>query len=240
MAGAGACLGLALAGAYAVAAHTSLFAVRTIAVQGAPERTAAEVEDALAPIRGRSLVGLDGADVVRRVEALPTVVSATVDRAFPSTLRVTVRPERPVAVVRQGERAWLVSARGRVMGSLALGEQERLPRIWLPISLGPVEPGSFLLADEGGAAVAALARLPERFPMRVAAAGGSPEGLTLVLGSGTELRLGDAADLGLKLDVAAAVLRSLRADERAALAYLDVSLPARPVAADNPQVESQA
>jgi hypothetical protein len=39
-----------------------------------------------------------------------------------------------------------------------------------------------------------------------------------------------------KLAAAASVLAALSRDERADLAYLDVSLPDRPVAANNPQV----
>ena len=230
----------ALAGTYALCARTALFAVRSIEVEGVPQSVATGVADALAPLRGDSLVGLDTGAVVRRVEALPTVVSASVDRAFPDTLRVTVRPERPVAVIRQGDGAWLVSARGRVMSPIAVGEERSLPRIWLPLAVGSPAPGTFLLADEGGIAVRALARLPERFPMHVAAATGTADELALVLGSGTRLVLGDAEDLRLKLEVAARVLRSLRADERATLAYLDVSLPERPVASQNPQVESSA
>jgi len=54
--------------------------------------------------------------------------------------------------------------------------------------------------------------------------------VTLVLGSRTELRLGDGNALPHKLRVAAGVLRSLSPGERATLRYLDVSLPARPVA----------
>ena len=58
--------------------------------------------------------------------------------------------------------------------------------------------------------------------------------LTLVLGSGLELRLGDRSDLQLKLTIARRILRStgLAAGE----GYLDVSVPERPVLALKPQV----
>ncbi|HZT52889.1 MAG TPA: hypothetical protein VE995_00745, partial [Gaiellaceae bacterium] len=66
--------------AYAVARETSLFAIQRIAVRGAPAPVAAQVRRALAPLVGASLVGLDGAAVLRRVDDLPTVVRASYDR----------------------------------------------------------------------------------------------------------------------------------------------------------------
>jgi hypothetical protein len=75
--------------------------------------------------------------------------------------------------------------------------------------------------------------------VRIVAARGTADALVLVLDrTKAELRLGDATDLRLKLAVAATVLESLGAQERAALAYLDVSLPTRPVGAPKAQVEA--
>jgi hypothetical protein len=51
--------------------------------------------------------------------------------------------------------------------------------------------------------------------------------LTLVLRRGTELRLGRATEVGLKLTVAAKVLALVDSGT----AYVDVSVPQRPVAA---------
>ena len=76
------------------------------------------------------------------------------------------------------------------------------------------------------------------FPGRVAAARGTPDDLVLVLGTKTELRLGDAAELRLKLAVAATVLRDLSQSERRSLEYLDVSLPTRAVVLPRSQVEA--
>ena len=59
--------------------------------------------------------------------------------------------------------------------------------------------------------------------------------LTLELGSGLELRLGDAGDLRLKLAIARRILRSAAA-QSATSGYLDVSLPERPVLGLNSQV----
>src|SRR5215471_20491133 len=82
-------------GAYLVARETSLFAVTRIEVEGGSPQVTAQVRHALAPVVGASLVGLDGAEVLRKVDGLPTVVRASYDRAFPHTLRISVVPERP-------------------------------------------------------------------------------------------------------------------------------------------------
>ena len=59
--------------------------------------------------------------------------------------------------------------------------------------------------------------------------------LTLVLGGGLELRLGDTGDLRLKLAIARRILRATVA-ATAAAGYLDVSVPERPVLVLNSQV----
>ena len=66
---------------------------------------------------------------------------------------------------------------------------------------------------------------------------GSIDDLTLIVGEadGLELRLGEAESLKLKLAVAARVLKSLPRPEAQSLAYLDVSVPERPVASSVPQ-----
>ena len=81
--------------------------------------------------------------------------------------------------------------------------------------------------------------MPKDFPVEIGAARGSMDELVLVVeDTKAELRLGEAAELRLKLAVAATVLESLGAQERRELAYLDVSLPTRPVGAYSSQVEA--
>jgi cell division septal protein FtsQ len=212
-----------------------------VAVSGASDGVARAVRDVLAPFDGESLVALDVDEIVGRVEGIPTVIAATADRDFPHTLTVAVRPERAVAVVRRADGAWLVSARGRVMQSVELGVLGPLPRVWLPQALVAPSPGAFLLPDQGGLLVRVLARVPAGFPGKIDAARGTPDDVVLVLRSSrTELRLGEAVELRVKLAVAATVLRSLNKEERGDLAYLDVSLPTRPVGAPKSQVEASA
>jgi cell division septal protein FtsQ len=222
---------LALAGgAYLGARETSLFAVGRIEVSGGTPGVRAQVQRELAPLLGRSLVGLDGPALERRVESLPTIVSAAYDRAFPHTLHVTVVPESSVAVLHRGRQTWLVSARGRVVAHVPRGTYPALPRIWVPTGT-PVAAGAFLAATQGGAAARALA-LVHRFPARIVTAALSHGELTFRLRSGLEVRFGAPTDLRLKLAIARRALLLLPAGTT----YVDVSVPDRPVTGADSQL----
>ena len=144
-----------------------MFAVDAIRVGGASGPVTAIVQHELRRYEGRSLVGLDASRIEQRVDALPAVRSATVDRSFPHTLTIRVVPELPVAVVRRGSDSFLVSARGRVIAPVGRGTYRALPRIWLP-STTDIELGSFLGGEDGGLAARSLATfVGSGFPGRV-------------------------------------------------------------------------
>jgi cell division protein FtsQ len=216
-------------GAYFAARETALFALNRIEVEGAPPRVAAEIRSTLGAYRGESLVKFDSVRASRLLAGVADVAGARFDRAFPHTLRVEVRLERPVAVLRRGSDAWLVSASARVLRKLER-PYPRLPRIWVPRA-SDVAVNSTLAGPgaRGVAAVAPLQPLHVRVDVRQVRTGDGE--LTLVLASGTELRLGDSGDLRLKLAIAKQLLQ-LTGDA----AYVDVSVPERPVAGYNSQV----
>jgi cell division protein FtsQ len=218
-------LGILVAGLglYGIARETSIFALSAIDVRGGSPKVDAQVEQALSPLLGTSLVGLGGGDVLQRVDALPTVVSATYDRAFPHTLRVSIVPEQPVAVLRRGSNAWLVSRRGRVMESLPGRADATLPHIWLGAKTA-VHVGELLAPGAGGAAAEAIG-LAGGFGSRVATATLVNGELVFHLRSGVELLLGAPSGVALKVAVATKALAVLPAGFH----FLDVSVPGRAV-----------
>ena len=220
----------AAVGAYVAARQTSLFALHRIQVSGAPPPVAARIRASLDPYVGRSLVRFDAAAARRRLATVSEIADARFDRDFPHTLKVRVRLERPVAVLRKGADAWLVSATARVLQKLDRRPFPRLPRIWVPASAN-VSVNTTLggVAAMGVAAVAPLGPTHLGAVVRQVQTG---EGdLTLVLGSGTDLRLGTSGDIRLKLAIAKQILPLA-----SGAAYVDVSVPERPVAGYNPQV----
>jgi hypothetical protein len=212
-------------GAYWGARASSLFEVQRLEVQGAPPALAREVEAAMAGAVGSSLLALDARKIEATVRALPSIAGVSVDRAFPNTLVVKVAAKRPVAVVRRGHSAWLVTGSGEVIREIEVGSERAFPRLWLTRDIAVIVGGT--LPANLTVATRALAGAQEvRLPWRVKAVRSAGGQLTLVLRRGPELRLGAPVELLLKLTVAARVFPLL---EDGTL-YLDVSVPERPVA----------
>jgi cell division protein FtsQ len=233
----GAALVLVAVGLYGLARETSMFALDAVRVDGASPALAAGVRQELRRYDGRSLLTVDASSVEARLAALPAVRSATVDRAFPHTLRVRVVPELPVAVVRRGVDSFLVSARGRVISPVPRGARRALPRIWLPANTA-IDVGSVLGGEDGGLAARSLAALVgSGFPGRVAFVRALDGQITLGLRGGLALQLGAPVDLRLKIAIAHGIVPSLAAPSAGGPTYLDIAVPERPVAGRNPQPE---
>ena len=218
----------AIVGGYFAARETSMFAVQRIEVTGARPSVIERVDAALAPLDGTSLLSLNAADLDERLSRLRDVSLISYDRAFPHTAKVVVSAERPVAVLRRGSQAWIVTERGRVLEPIGDPRASGLPRIWAADA--PI-PSAGETADHGrGAspcppprrrAVGRLRSLHVTSARRAYVDGD----LSLVLGSGTEIRLGDADDLALQLAVAERVLEATGPGAQ----YVDVSVPQRAV-----------
>jgi cell division septal protein FtsQ len=216
---------------YLGARETPVFAVRTIDVEGVRPPVARRVETALRPLEGRSLLKIRGDDVARLATALPSIANVSYDRAFPNTLRVRVEAEQPVAVVRRGIGAWLVSRRGRVIKRIAQRTHRALPRIWLrqPVAISI---GGTLPAGGGAEEVTMLDALHgARLAGRVGSVHDEAGQWIYVLRGGLEVRVGTRSELALKLAIARRIL-----EHTAVLGYLDVSVPERPVAGQEPQL----
>jgi hypothetical protein len=210
--------------AYWGARTTSVFAVNDVDVHGAPPSVEREVRVVVGRTLGTSLLTVDARAIEDALRALPSVAGASVDRAFPHTLVVKVAPERPVAVARRGDSAWLVTGSGEVVREIATGTERGYPRLWLRkdviVRLGGGLPAAFIPATRTLAAAQEV-RLPRRVK-GVRSTGGQ---LTLVFVRGPEIRLGSPTDLVLKVLVAARILPLLEEGTM----YLDVSVPERPV-----------
>jgi cell division septal protein FtsQ len=226
-------------GLFLAARETAVFAVHDVQIESIPRGQTRLVGRALADLHGTSLLRVDEEEIQRRLDKLPHVHLLTYDRAFPNSLRVKVSVERPVAVVRRGDENWLVSAEGRVLRPLDRRLRRPLPVVWIERTVDP-HVGSILGAAEPARAIRTVAAI------RAAAPGLSPrvwyvkmgEGgaATAVLDDRFEIRLGKTDDLPLKLAVSRHVLAALRREGDVA-AYVDVSVPERPVVGES--LESQ-
>lgn len=229
-------LGVAL---FAAARQTGVFAVHEIEVESIPPGQARLVERQLRGLEGTSLLQVDEEAIQRRLDRLPHVHLLAYDRDFPNRLRVRVSVERPAAVLRRGSDRWLVSAEGRVLRSLDRPLRRPLPVVWVERTVDP-EVGAVLTVPEAARAIRAIAAIRAASPALARRVWyvktTEPRTMTAVLDDGFEIRLGTADDLAVKLEVARRVLATMRREGDTG-AYLDVSVPERPVVGET--LESQ-
>ena len=110
-----------------------------------------------------------------------------------------------------------------------------LARIWIRRDV-QLQVGAHAEGDLLAAVTAVTPLVGSGFPGRVSSVTATPLNLTMRLRSGLELRLGDPADVALKLAVAARLIPLLTSGT----SYLDVAVPDRPVSGTlNSQVEPE-
>ena len=221
-------------GLYAIAQGTSMFAIERVQVRGVPPGVEARVRTALEPLAGSSLVAFDATDGDRRLAQVPVVAEASYDRDFPHTLVVTVVAEQPVALLRRGPAAWVVSDTGRVLRKVSTRPLPDLPRIWLPANADPLVGAA--VADESALVIRTLSMVNDGTARMPIGSARLVDGeVSMTLRSGTEVILGAPAQLALKVAVAARVLELSPTAQT-----IDVSVPERAVASDRPPNEQQS
>jgi cell division protein FtsQ len=214
-------------------------AVDDVTIQGTLHESPESVRAAAGVSDGAALLFVDTGAVARRIEKLPWIAAAKVDREFPTGLRITVVERSPAAWVRRPRPAGspsgaegpaaLVDATGRVLGDeltppVGLPEIEGTKRLGAPGSrISPARPALALalLPFALRAQVASLTRQNGEPVLVLAAPPGGADP------AATEVRLGRLEDVMAKGAAALAVLQQLTADE-ARVSYIDVRVPGAP------------
>jgi cell division protein FtsQ len=141
-----------------VALATSLLAVHRVVVVGAGPLSSAEVTAATRSAIGDPMLTVHTGQLARRLDTIPAVASASVSRAWPRTLRVTVTERTPVATVETATGWQLIDASGALFGGTAT-RPATLARLAVP-SPGPSD-------SRTRAALAVLRSLPAGLRSRV-------------------------------------------------------------------------
>jgi cell division protein FtsQ len=203
---------------------SSMLQVREIQVTGATHVDAADIEG-VANVRGENLLTLSTSEVVRRVQTLPWVKTARVERRLPGTLRVRIEERRPAMILSLGAARWTLDARGRVLSSGVEGKD--LP-VLAGIATGDVVAGGSIDTPEASDALAAWRGLPTSLKRQVVGIfAPTVERLTISLEDGTLVRYGAAEALDAKNEVLRSLLAQLDAEGREA-SYIDVRVPTNP------------
>ncbi|HEV7525349.1 MAG TPA: FtsQ-type POTRA domain-containing protein [Acidimicrobiia bacterium] len=189
-------------------------------VAGALHVSVADVR-AAAGVHGHDhLLFVDTGAVARRIERLPWVESASVQRDLPGTLKISIREYTPTAYVRVAGGVVLVASNGHVIARAKAPTPSAVEvrGVRQAPAIGAV------LAPAEAAGVAS--RLPAALGLRISAVDVSGSGIALILAAGGQIRLGDASNLDAKAASALAVLAQLGSQH---FSYIDVSTPDRPI-----------
>jgi cell division protein FtsQ len=181
--------------------RSSLLAVHSVSVRGESRLTPAAVSRAARVPQGKPLALLDTAAVRRRVEAMPPVRSAAVERVWPQGVRITVVERTPVAAVkRPGKPLALVDDTGVLFADVAAA-----PPDMAVLSLanpGPSDPAT-------KAALSVVAALPVSLrPSVITISAPTPAAVTLSLSQGITVVWGDGSNSARKAQTLTALLKA--------------------------------
>lgn len=88
-----------------------------------------DILDAVDLARARSFIGFDPAAARKRIERLPWIDTAVLERVLPDRLIVRIVERRPFAAWERADRDVLIDATGRQLATVAKGQAADLPRI---------------------------------------------------------------------------------------------------------------
>jgi cell division protein FtsQ len=192
--------------------HTPLFSARVISVTGLhPHTSTAQIIDAAGLEGHPPLISVDPGAAAGRVEALPFIASADVERHWPDGVKVVVTERVPKAVIAGPGSSWsIVDATGRTL--------EVLPARLLPPGLiilsahtptGVVQPARVggMLGKAAAFALTVSRTLPPAFEAQVVSVTEAADGtVSLGLNSGITVLLGTDSDLNAKYEDVAAII----------------------------------
>lgn len=202
--------------------QSTLLDVDHVRVAGTQHVPAGDVRRASGVRPGDAILFVDTEGAKRRVEQLPWVDEARVERHLPGELEIQVSERAPALWARRSpDSVALVDKRGRVLADTPDPPAE-LPELGGLATVPPV--GQDV---DPPAAAGIVEHLPAELRGRVAAVVAGQGAVKLVLRDGPEVRLGPPDQIPAKARAAAAVLGTLTG---APPAYVDVRVPSAPVA----------
>jgi cell division protein FtsQ len=202
--------------------ESSLVAVRRVRVAGASGPDAAQIRSALiAAARNMTTLDVQMSQLRTAVRRYPVVKSLDVQTQFPHGLTIDVIEQMPVAIVVAGGRRIAVSGDGTLLHTALPASS--LPTISLAVAPGGTHLNGYALGE---------ARLLAKAPYQLLAklsqvSDGPPHGLVAQLRDGPAIYFGDSSRLVAKWTAAIAVLADAGS---VGAAYVDVTVPGRPVA----------
>lgn len=217
---------VAVVAAWIVVPASDAFRIRHVEVSGAAAVDDLQVRQRIDSLLvGKTVFTVDEDAVVSRVEELPFVREARVERHLPGGLEIHVSEYRPLALAWSGGDFWLVAQDGRILAK-ANGDawKGRIPTVTL---LGDDIKAGDRVGDEP--ALQLLRARPRNSSVAFDVVRADGVKLEADLVGGIEVRFGRPVQLMLKVAALERAIelvrRSGKADE---IMYVDVSVPAKP------------
>jgi len=181
--------------------HSRIFEVRTIQIRGNVHLSQPDVLRLAELSPSTNVLWFSPGAVAHRLEESPWIRSASVARALPSSISVTITERSPVAVLDAG-RHYLVAADGTVLGVVGSATA-------LPVIPGPAHAVVGSRIPRAEAALRAVVALPGELRAQVerVSMDQGADGMVLRLRGGALAVFGDDSDLPAKAEALAAVLR---------------------------------
>lgn len=229
-------MGLGAIGLIAVIVWVMFFSpvldVRDIKVVGTEHVEAAEVAEVSGLLdSSQNLLTLATDEVAERVEELPWVQQAEVDRMLPGTVRIKITERTPAMILSLGAARWTVDAHGVV---LEAGEVEPGLPVLAGVEVGDISEGLRLMTPEALDALRAFRSMPRSLQSEIVGVfAPTVERISFSLASGTVVRYGAAEKLADKNEVLRVLLDRLSAEGKVA-AYIDVRVPTSPAISETP------
>jgi len=100
-----------------------------VALSGQRFASDMDIFDAIDLTNARSLLSFDSTAARKRIEKLPWIAAASINRVFPGSLDVHVTEREPAALWRRGDREYLIDATGQVLSGVKPGTYRGLARV---------------------------------------------------------------------------------------------------------------
>lgn len=206
--------------------RSGLFSVEKVTVVGATRLTQEKVIESAAVPRGATLLRVPLKDIEKRVAADPWVETASVRRAWPNGLTITVKERTPAATVTAGQTGepWIIASDAKWLQVASAEDTETLLAIQGPLTLKP-EVGAI---EHDRAIANALAILKDLSPaLRDQVASiktESVEGTELTTKDGVMIYIGSAS----RLDEKEKITLKLLEENKGKIIYINVRVPEHP------------
>jgi cell division protein FtsQ len=219
-------LAAALVASGFVALHSPLLAMRRVVLVGAAHESRAAVLATSGLVGHPPLIDVDPGAAATRLLRLPYVATATVERSWPSAVRVVITERQPVAFSALGsDKVALLDATGRILAD-AVSPPAGLVSV---VGIGGLPAPGGEVGPAAAAVLAAVAALPASLLAEVSDFGRSASnGIVLQLAHGPLVILGTSSDLSEKY-VALVTLARSATTPLAAAKTVDLRVPDAPV-----------